>query len=153
MTLQAILLVLTYLSLPMTTQRLTHMLVTGALLASIAVPVLAQAKEQDKMLTATQIQCISTAVDKRDTAIAGTFDTLKTAVNTRKDALKAAWALTDTAARKTALKAAWKAYKDTIKTTRTARKDAWKTFRTDVKACGTSASSEDGQKGSVDQGL
>ncbi len=102
--------------------------------------------------------CMVTAVDARDTALMGAWTTFSTsataALSTRKDALKAAWALTDTAQRNTAIKTAWAAYTKAVKTARntfkTAKKSAWKTFKTAAKACkqpsaDASGESSDGQ--------
>lgn len=94
--------------------------------------------------------CMSSAVDKRDTAIVTAFDAFaastKTALTTRKDALKAAWALTDTAQRQTALKAAWKTFTTSHKSAReafrTAKKAAHQQFRTDAKTCKGNTSEE-----------
>ncbi len=47
---------------------------------------------------------------------------LITALTTRKDALIAAWALTEKASRNNAIQAAWTAY-------RSARKSTWKTYK------------------------
>ncbi len=86
--------------------------------------------------------CVSTAIDTRDSAIMAALSTYYTSVNaslqTRKDALKAAWLLTDTTARKAALKAAWATFKGTWKTSAKAlnasRKKAWADYATYVKA-------------------
>lgn len=87
--------------------------------------------------------CMSSAVDKRDTAIIADLDTknaaLKTALETRRTALKAAWALTDADDRFQALKDAWKAYassvKEAVRTFKTAKKDAWSQYHQDRLDC------------------
>lgn len=97
--------------------------------------------------------CMQSAIDKRDTAIIASVDsyaaTVKTALQTRKDALKAAWAIQDKTARNTAIKAAWASYQGTWKkastAVRAARKAAWSAFKTDAKNCkqaGADASGE-----------
>ena len=99
------------------------------------------------------VACISSAVDKRDTAIAGVFDTLKSAVMTRKDALKSAWAQTDQKARRTALKSAWKDYASSVSSARSARKATWTAFYTDRKSCGAGAATDDTATQASDQNL
>lgn len=97
------------------------------------------------------IVCIQTAVDKREVAVAASVDIyysdLKKALSVRREALKAAWTITDNKARATAVRTAWKTFQDTRKTIqktyRDARSTAWKTFTTDRKACGLSSSIEE----------
>lgn len=97
--------------------------------------------------------CVSAAVDKRDTALISLFSafntSVSTALTTRKDALKAAWLLTETSAREAALKAAWKAFNMTIRSARqtfkTAKKTAWETFKSEARACGTSSADPSGE--------
>lgn len=90
-----------------------------------------------------KLACVSTAVEKRDNAIIAAWDTFsagaKTALQTRRDALKAAWLLTDKKERKAAIKKAWTDFRSSAKTARVAfnkaRRDAWKQYKTDLKAC------------------
>ena len=94
--------------------------------------------------------CMANAIDKRETAIIAAVDSynaaVKSALSTRKDALKAAWAQTDKGKRKSALKAAWDSFKGTWKnaaaTLKNSREAAWKQFQTDVKACKTDTSDD-----------
>lgn len=102
------------------------------------------------------LACVGTAVEKRENAIITAFDTensaIKVALIARKDALKAAWAITDQKARQTTIKKAWSDFAVVAKKAKTQlRKDreaAWKTFREDIKACkATNAVSEESAKG------
>ena len=96
--------------------------------------------------------CMQTAVEKRDTALVSAIDTfhnkVSSALTARKDALKSAWGLSETAARRTALKTAWEEYKKSTRNARNtlkeARRSSWSMFKTDSKACGGSAGAEDG---------
>lgn len=105
--------------------------------------------------------CIQTAVEKRDNAIIAATDTFsaaaKTALTTRRDALKAAWALTDRTARRTALKAAGKAYRETLSKARkdlnAAKRAAWKQWGTDLKACKGTPNDDPGAGQGVDASL
>lgn len=151
----------------MVKRMLTASLIAPLLAAAIALPVLAtegantnmnanantnshmmKPKKADRMAKVDGA-CMSTAVSKRDDALVAAVDVsataVKNALNTRKAALKAAWALTD--GRSDALKAAWTTYRAAVKaakkTLRDGRLAAWKTFRTDAKACGTGATSAD----------
>ncbi|HYU64901.1 MAG TPA: hypothetical protein VEK36_01360 [Candidatus Paceibacterota bacterium] len=94
--------------------------------------------------------CMVTAVDKRDTSLINAFDTrsaqYRKALDTRKEALKAAWALTDIKDRNTALRVAWNNYKWAVRDARHAwakdRNAAWQQFRTDAIQCHGSADSQ-----------
>jgi hypothetical protein len=105
--------------------------------------------------------CMSSAVDKRDTAVVTAFDTfsasLKTALTTRKDALKAGWSQTSTDARKSALKAAWQTFQQSQKSAREAfrksKQAAWKQFKTDAKTCKANTSEEGGSAETGDVSL
>ena len=96
------------------------------------------------------INCVKTAVDKRETAIQSTLDafynSVKSAFQARKTALLTAWGITDAKQRQVAIKDAWKtfttAYKTARKTFNTARAAAWKQFATDRKACKAPATGE-----------
>ena len=105
--------------------------------------------------------CMQNATVKRDDAIIAGLDTfsssVKVALQTRRDSLKAAWAITDNTQRKTAIKTAWTAFQGTWKKTkqamRNAKKTAWQQFRTERKACGSVVISNDQTGESVDAGL
>ena len=89
------------------------------------------------------LACMQTAVEKRDNAMIAAQDAYsaswKTALQTRRDELKAAWGIQDKKQREEAIRAAWKKFRESRKTGRenfrTARKNAWNTFKTDSKAC------------------
>ncbi len=95
--------------------------------------------------------CMQTAVEKRDNAIIIALDTyytnVKAALVARRDALKAAWGMTDRKARKEAIRNAWDAFKGTWKKERRAldvgRKAAWKEFNKDKRACNGQGEGED----------
>ncbi len=95
--------------------------------------------------------CMQTAVGKRDMALISVIDTYATAVKnalqTRSDALKAAWGATDAKTRRTGIKAAWKGYQTTQGEARRAlasgRKGVWSQFYADRKLCGKGAAAED----------
>jgi|GEM_PF-6396589 hypothetical protein len=79
--------------------------------------------------------CVAQAVVARDTAISTALQTVATAVQTRGQALSAAWTMSGATLRTAAVKAANTAFAGTWKTFIKARNDAWKQFRTAVKAC------------------
>lgn len=103
--------------------------------------------------------CMQTAVEKRDTALMAGVDTytasVKSALQVRKDAIKAAWALTDKTARNAANKAAWTAFQGTWRKASQAmkatKKTVWQTFRTEAKACGQTGADSSGE--GIDAGL
>jgi hypothetical protein len=106
------------------------------------------------------VTCMQTAVETRDTAILAAFDTyattVKSALTARKDALKAAWAITDRKERRTAIMTAWKNYKTAIKDARvalkTAKKTAWDAFKAASKVC-KPTKTQDNSNQSVDNSL
>lgn len=87
--------------------------------------------------------CMQTAVVTRDTAVIAAVNAQSAswvnALEVRRDALKAAWAMTDATARKTAVRDAWKNYRNSRKEIRekfrSDRNAAWTQFKTDAKAC------------------
>ena len=89
------------------------------------------------------ISCIQNAIDKRDNALISAVDVYasaaKTALQTRRDTLKAAWTITVRKDRRAALKAAWntfsKSAKDIRKQLNESRKTVWNQFNTDKKNC------------------
>lgn len=105
--------------------------------------------------------CVQNAIDKRDNAIIAATDVYsaaaKTALQTRRDALKAAWALADRKARHSALTAAWKAYRSSLSKARKdfnkARAAAWKQWGIDRKACKDTPNDEFGTGAGVDATL
>lgn len=105
--------------------------------------------------------CVITAVEKRDNAIIAATDTfsaaVKTALTTRRDALKTAWGLTDRKERRAALKAAWKAYKDAVvkarKDLNAAKRAAWKQWDKDRRACKGTPNDEAGAASGADSSL
>ena len=112
-------------------------------------------------VTATVLTCMQAAVDARDTAVIAGFDayypSVKTALQTRQSALKAAWAQTDQKTRRDATRAAWDAYKASIKTARStmkaAHKAAWMKFEADRKACSPRATRDDNGSAGMDSQL
>lgn len=99
---------------------------------------------------AVDLACMQTAVEKRDNAIIAALDTYssgaKTALQTRRDALKAAWGMTDKKQRRAAIRAAWDAFRGTwknaAKTFRSAKRDAWSQFNKDQRVCNGNAGDE-----------
>ena len=116
-------------------RRLAASILTGMLSLSLAVPVYAT--------TTLNLQCMQTAVEKREGAFITAFDayyaTTRSAMITRKDALKNAWGITDKTQRQTAIKTAGKNFatseKAARKTRRDADKTAAKTFKTEAELC------------------
>lgn len=112
-------------------------------------------------LDATALACMQTAVDSRDTAIIAAWDTqypaVKTALQTRQSALKAAWAQTEQKTRRDATRTAWDAYKNSAKSARTAmkaaHKTAWTKFEADRKACSPKATKDDNGSLGIDSQL
>ncbi len=93
------------------------------------------------------IACMKTAVEKRENALLSAYDTysgkLRTARETRKTDLLAAWSIQDPKERHAAIKAAWEKYRQSVKTARTewnqSRKTIWTQFAQDAKNCKASA--------------
>ena len=102
-------------------------------------------------LSAATLSCMQTAVDSRDNAIIAAWDAqypaIKTALQTRQAALKAAWMQTDQKTRREATRTAWNAYKESAKSARatmkTAHKSAWTKFEADRKVCSPKATKDD----------
>ncbi len=124
----------------------------------------AEVKTNAKTLLKTKevdAQCMINAIDKRDNAIIAAVDassaSVKTALTARRDALKAAWALTDKTARRKALSEAWRKYgvdaKAARETLRKGKTDAWNQFYTDRKSCGTTVASDDATTVAADGGI
>lgn len=145
--------------------------------AALALPALAQTttprqmspKTVDPMRSAAtttpkrtvDVACIGAAVDMREGAIISALDTYhgatKTALEARRAALKAAWAIAESKERRAAIKAAWSTFRGTwsrtSKALREAKRAAWKTYRDARKACGPNAASDDPTNESVDANL
>ncbi len=113
------------------------------------------AQQAKSAKTAVDLACTSTAVEKRENTIITAEATLhtswSTALTTRRDALKTAWAITDRTERRQAIKDAWTAYKKSRKaafaTWRESRNGSWKTWNTERKACGASEGDDKTTKG------
>lgn len=130
-------------------------LLIGAVLASLVFAVFAYVKAENATptpptTTGVNLACMQTAVEKRDNAIISAWDALtasiKTALSVRRDALKAAWGISDKRERRDAIRKAWTDFKNTKKEAsrafNQARKDAWKQFKTDARACKATATYE-----------
>ncbi|MEK7654405.1 MAG: hypothetical protein AAB345_03990 [Patescibacteria group bacterium] len=110
-----------------------------------------EAKKARRELTDAQRACMQAAVEKRDNSVIAAADKyhaeLVKALQTRRDALKAAWGMKDPAERQKALKSAWDAYhlakKSIVKGWKEARKSAWRQYHVDRKACGEHVNSQD----------
>ncbi len=93
------------------------------------------------------IVCMKTAVEKRENALLSAYDIyagkLRTARETRKTDLLAAWSIQDPKERSTAIKAAWEKYRQNVKTATTewnqSRKTIWTQFTQEAKNCKASA--------------
>ncbi len=94
--------------------------------------------------------CMATAVTTRDAAINTALNTVVTALQTRGQALAAAWGITDVVARQTAIKVANTAFAGTWKTFNTAKNTAWTQYKTTAKTCrSTSVESPSSASGSM----
>lgn len=108
-------------------------------------------KENKKDQTPVDLVCMQNAVVTREDAIIAAFDTyhanVKTALTTRRDALKAAWAISDRDDRKEAIRKAWSDFKGTWKKERKAlneaKKATWKKFNETSKTCNARGEGED----------
>ncbi|MEK7640673.1 MAG: hypothetical protein AAB389_01605 [Patescibacteria group bacterium] len=111
-------------------------------------------KEEQKKrreLTDSERACMQATVEKRDNSVIAAADKyhveLVRALQTRRDALKAAWGMKDPSERQKALKAAWDAFhiakKSIIGGWKEARKSAWRQYHVDRKACGERVISQD----------
>ena len=141
------------------TQRVINSLVGSALLASIAVPALAETSATSTPPVSTKktinVECIQNAIEARDsaiiTAVAAHASAQAAALTARKTALKAAWAMSDQKARRAALRDAWRIFDTASRTARRSYRDAqnaaWKKFNTDRRACGTGVSDDPGNQG------
>jgi len=101
-------------------------------------------------VTEEDLVCAQAAVDTREQAILNSLSafttSLQNAFSTRKTALHAAWAISDSGQRKAAIKSAWMTFKQSKqlaqRTFRNARRIAWTNFKTAARQCGTSITDE-----------
>lgn len=126
------------------------------LFATAVLPVLADTADHSASSTppsnhkTVDLACMQTAVEKRDNAIISALDSysssVKTALQTRRDALKAAWGITDKKLRRRAIRAAWDSFRGTwrnaAKGLRAAKRDAWAQFNKDQRTCNGNAGDE-----------
>lgn len=99
------------------------------------------------------IVCVQSAVSKRESAIGSAWSTFSSAITSalsaRKDALVAAWGISNAKDRRLAIRTAWdvfaKANKDARKVLKDARDSAWSQFKADAKACKVPASETSGE--------
>jgi hypothetical protein len=95
--------------------------------------------------------CMQDAIEHRDSAMINAMDKLaadsKAALTARKDALKAAWAITDKINRSNAITKAWNTFKVSWKKAQTdfknARRIAWSSYRAETKTCKLTVSTYD----------
>lgn len=93
--------------------------------------------------SAAVLTCMQNAVDVRDTSLLTAFDTyyasVKSALQARRAALMAAWAIQSKQERRAAITTAWNIYKTAWKNAQralnTARNAAWHKFQDDKTAC------------------
>ena len=119
---------------------------TSALSLALAVLLVSPA------FAAVDTACMITAVEKRDNAVITAWDTFsttyKTALETRRDALKTAWADTNRNTRKASIRNAWKAFRNSKKSAWRTRKasirSAWRQFKSERQTCGATAADESG---------
>jgi len=96
--------------------------------------------------------CMASAVEKRDNAIISAWNAysakVKTALESRRDSVKTAWANTEVGvtSRRAAIRSAWRNFISTVRSARrelkSSRLSAWRTFRNERKSCGASAADE-----------
>ncbi len=104
-----------------------------------------------KQRPAIDLVCMQAATEKRDNAIIAAVDThhaaIRTALETRRNALKNAWAITDKKQRRAALVSAWQVYRksqrEAAQAFRKSRQTVWGQFRKDRKSCGKGTGVED----------
>ncbi len=115
-------------------------LIAGVMFAGF--PVFAQepaSKVSDKI----GISCIQDAIDERDTSLAtlvsGWSSSVKSALETRREAEKASWDISNYKERRLAQRKAWGDYGKTLRSSNAAKKKerirAWKKFEHDRKGC------------------
>ena len=107
-------------------------------------------KEETATKSAERWACSATAIDKREGAIIAAADanavSIKSALTTRREGLKALYAAGKTEGSKDMRKSVWTTFSSSMKSAtndmRTARKSAWATFETEMKSCGVKNSGE-----------
>ncbi len=125
--------------LPLSIMRQQIAILTTAAVISSGLVGLAAAQS-----TNTTGPCMQTAIETRDTNLIAFFDSYhaaaKSAIQTRKEALKSAWNITENDQRKIFLKSIWKNYRTTLKSARQSfkdnRKNTWEQFKDTAKECG-----------------
>lgn len=135
----------------------------STLMLSLALPVMAASHLPKTSPLATPKKafdsaCMQRAVENRDNGIINVWSTYftarKTALETRRDALKAAWGLTDELKRKEAVKKAWETFRANAqraeKDFQTLRSKVWQTFNTERKACGQAPVTEEPSSSSAE---
>ncbi|MDO8466815.1 MAG: hypothetical protein Q7S83_01605 [bacterium] len=117
--------------------------------------------EPVKLKKVEDLACMQSAVVKRDDAIIAAAkvhsDSLIKALETRRDALKAAWGVTNPEERQKALKSAWDIFRSSkkriVESWREVRKSAWRQFQVDRKACRVHGASDDHVGEGIDANL
>ena len=117
-------------------RRITASVVTGILSITMAIPVGFAA-------TSYNTQCIQTAIEKEQGAFITSIDTyyatVRSAMISRKDALRTAWSISDSKQRRDTVRNAEKNFTTTernaAKTRRDADRAAEKTFKSEAKLC------------------
>ncbi len=132
----------------MNTNVVTNKIVMGGVMASLLLGAVAFAPFSahaetggTKTKKAVDLTCMQTAVDTREVAITGAFESFNTdvmtALSARKAALNVAWGMADGPTRKAAIKKAWMDWKSAKKAAhaemKSDRKKAWDTFKTTAK--------------------
>lgn len=105
------------------------------------------------------IVCVQTAIDNRDIAILGAADAYttawKSALETRRTALKDAWNNTDKNLRRSAIQTVWNQFKQSMTNTKTdfknTRTATWQKFYSDRKTCNPNAAFDDRTTSGVDK--
>lgn len=132
------------------TRAASALVVGSMLLPSIAFAESASSAAAKQPKKTVDTACMATAVTTRDAAINTALNVVVTALQTRGQALAAAWGITDVAARQAAIKTANTAFAGTWKTFNTAKNTAWTQYRTTAKTCrSTSVESPSSASGSM----
>lgn len=146
-------------------KRFLYSIALASLTLAVTMPALAQDAASTPAPTPTPVvrpaadlACMQMAVEKRDNAIIAAVDdyhtNLRSALETRRDALKTAWGLADRKTRRQAIWTAWIAFKKSRlaakKTFQLAKKTAWNQFNTDRKICGAGVRADDNTPPGID---
>lgn len=135
----------------MSKKYLTALLIpVSCFLFALAFPAMADEATSTTPVNTVDLACMQAAVEKRENAIETAFDTfstaIKSALQTRKTELLAAWAIESPTQRKTAIWSAWRKFKESKRSValafHRARYSAWQQFKTDRKACGNPSTHE-----------